>query len=47
MIAAVGGKFAVANAAEALKKIACTVPSNEEDGVAFALEHYVMRKSYE
>lgn len=45
MVAAVGGKFAVENAAEELKKIARVVPSNEEDGVAFALENYVMRKT--
>ncbi len=33
-----GGKFAVANAAEELKKTATVVASCEEDGVAEAIE---------
>lgn len=39
MLERAGGKFAVANADPALKEIARTVPSNEEDGVAAALEY--------
>lgn len=38
MILAVGGKFAVENADEALKQIARVVPSVEDDGVAAALK---------
>lgn len=38
MLETVGGKFAVANADEGLKKIACAVPSVEEGGVAKALQ---------
>ncbi len=38
MICAAGGKFAVANAQEEVKKIATVVSSCEEDGVAEALE---------
>ncbi len=38
MLEAVGGKFAVANAKPELKEIAQVVSSNEEDGVAEALE---------
>lgn len=37
MVLAAGGKFAVANAVEGMKKIAKVVPSCEEDGVAAAL----------
>lgn len=37
MIEAAGGKFAVGNAAEELKKIATVVASSEEDGVAEAI----------
>ena len=43
MIEAAGGKFAVANGVEALKRAATLIPSNEEDGVAYALEQYVMK----
>lgn len=39
MLLAAGGRFAVANAQEALKQAATVVPSNEEDGVAFALKY--------
>ncbi len=42
MIERAGGGFAVASGAEELKKRACVVPSNDEDGVAFALEIYAM-----
>ncbi len=42
MVAAAGGKFAVANAVEKLKEIATVVPSYEENGVAYALRHYAM-----
>ena len=38
MIEAAGGKFAVGNAAEELKKIATVVSSSEEDGVAEAIQ---------
>lgn len=38
MLAQAGGKFAVANAQEALKQTAAVVPSCEEDGVAVALK---------
>ena len=37
-----GGKFAVENAEEELKKEATVVPSCEEDGVAYAIEKYAM-----
>ena len=43
MLEAAGGKFAVANGVEALKRAAFVIPSNEEDGVAYALEQYVMK----
>ena len=43
MLEAAGGKFAVRNGVEALKRVAFVIPSNEEDGVAFALERYVMK----
>ncbi len=42
MIERAGGKFAVENAQEPLKKIARVVPSCEEDGVAYAIEKYAM-----
>ncbi len=42
MLGAAGGRFAVANAAQELKKIATVVPSCTEDGVAYALQHYAM-----
>ena len=42
MLAEAGGKFAVANGVDALLRIAQKVPSNEEDGVAYAIEHYVL-----
>lgn len=42
MLQAAGGRFAVANAEEELKKIAVTVPSNDEDGVAAAIAKYAM-----
>ena len=42
MIARAGGKFAVANAEEALKEIATVLPSCEEDGVAYAIETYAL-----
>ena len=38
MLEAAGGRFAVANAQEALKQLARVVKSNEEDGVAEALK---------
>ena len=38
MLEAAGGKFAVANAQEELKRMARVVTSNEEDGVAIALK---------
>jgi len=38
MLEAAGGKFTVENGADALKKIARVVPSNDADGVAYALE---------
>lgn len=43
MLEAAGGKFAVSNGVEALKRAATVIPSNEEDGVAYALEQYVMK----
>lgn len=43
MLKAAGGKFAVSNGVEALKRAATLIPSNEEDGVAYALEQYVMK----
>ena len=43
MLQAAGGKFAVSNGVEALKRMATVIPSNEEDGVAYALERYVMK----
>ena len=43
MLEAAGGKFAVSNGVEALKRAATLIPSNEEDGVAYALEQYVMK----
>lgn len=42
MLEAAGGRFAVANAAEELKRIATVVPSNAEDGVAYAIRKYAM-----
>ncbi len=42
MLEAAGGKFAVEGAVEVLKKVACVVPSAEEDGVAYAIEKYAM-----
>ncbi|MDE7158895.1 MAG: Cof-type HAD-IIB family hydrolase [Clostridiales bacterium] len=42
MLYAAGGKFAVENGEQALKEIAVTVASNEEDGVAEALMKYAM-----
>lgn len=44
MIERAGGKFAVANAEEELKKIATVVPSVEEDGVAYALINYAAKE---
>lgn len=44
LVSAAGGKFAVANAEERLKRIACVVPACEDDGVAYALEHYAMEE---
>ncbi len=38
MLLEAGGKFAVANACDALKEIATVVPSCEEDGVAYAIQ---------
>ena len=43
MLEAAGGKFAVSNGVDALKRAATVIPSNEEDGVAYALEQYVMK----
>ena len=43
MLQAAGGKFTVSNGVAALKRVAEVIPSNEEDGVAYALEHYVMK----
>ena len=43
MLEAAGGRFAVSNGVEALKRAATVIPSNEEDGVAYALEQYVMK----
>ncbi len=43
MLLAAGGKFAVANAVEQLKREATVVPSCAEDGVAFAIENYAMQ----
>lgn len=43
MLEAAGGKFAVANAVEGMKKLAVVVPSCEEDGVAYAIERYAMQ----
>ncbi len=45
MLGAVGGKFAVANAASALKTGATVVPSCDEDGVAYAIRNYAMGES--
>lgn len=42
MLEAAGGKFVVKNGAEALKAIAAELPSNDEDGVAFAISKYAM-----
>ncbi len=42
MLQAAGGRFAVASGVEALRRIATVVPSCEEDGVAYAIEHYAM-----
>ncbi len=42
MIAAAGGKFAVSNGVEELKKIATVVPSADGDGVAYTLRKYAM-----
>ena len=42
MLARAGGRFAVENAQEPLKKIATVVPSVEEDGVAYAILNYAM-----
>ncbi len=42
MIERAGGGFAVGNAVGELKKKACVVPSNDDDGVAYALENYAM-----
>ncbi len=42
MLRAAGGKFAVENAEEELKREAVVVPSFEEDGVAYALENFAM-----
>lgn len=42
MIAACGGRFAVANAVEPLKEIATVVPSVDDDGVAYTLTNYAM-----
>lgn len=42
LLRAAGGRFAVANAEEELKREATVVPSFEEDGVAFTLENYAM-----
>ncbi len=42
MLLAAGGRFAVENAAQILKNVAQTVPSVEEDGVAYALWKYAM-----
>lgn len=44
LVSAAGGKFAVENAEENLKKLACVVPSCEEDGVAYAIETYAMEE---
>lgn len=44
LVAAAGGKFAVENAEEGLKRIARVVPSCENDGVAYALERYAMEE---
>ena len=43
MLEAVGGRFAVANAVDSLKKISTVVPSVEEDGVAYAIRNYAMK----
>lgn len=45
LVAAAGGKFAVENAEDELKAIACVVPSCEDDGVAYAIEHYAMEEN--
>lgn len=42
MLEAAGGRFAVENAEDELKKRAALVPSNDEDGVAYALAVYAM-----
>ncbi len=42
MLQAAGGKFAVENAVAELKRYAVVVPSNDEDGVAYALEKYAL-----
>ncbi len=42
MMEVAGGKFAPENAEEELKKLAIVVSSNEEDGVAEAIEKYAM-----
>lgn len=38
MLQAAGGRYTVENGADVLKEIAQTVPSNEDDGVAYLLE---------
>ena len=45
LVAAAGGKFAVVNAEEELKRIATVVPSCEDDGVAYALRNYAMEET--
>lgn len=42
MLEAAGGKFAVENAEEILKKGSVVVPANDGDGVAYALRKYAM-----
>lgn len=44
MIERAGGKFTVSNGQEELKKIAVTVSSNDEDGVAEAILDYALGK---
>ncbi len=47
MLEAAGGSFAVGNAVKELKENAVVVPSNDEDGVAYAIEKYAMGENYE
>lgn len=44
MLEAAGGKFAVGNAVERMKRVGTVVPTCAEDGVAYAIEHYAMKE---